>query len=70
MKAEIAYDPSLIQPTELAEKIEDLGFEAEVIETPKGNGVSGKANGLPGKQTLDLTVSPTLPVLALSNTGV
>uniref|UniRef100_A0A224YW83 P-type Cu(+) transporter n=1 Tax=Rhipicephalus zambeziensis TaxID=60191 RepID=A0A224YW83_9ACAR len=31
-KAEVRYDPALVQPNQLAEMITDMGFEAEVLE--------------------------------------
>lgn len=31
-KAEVRFDPALVQPNQLAELINDLGFEASVLE--------------------------------------
>ncbi|XP_045695203.1 copper-transporting ATPase 2 [Phyllostomus hastatus] len=36
-KAEVKYDPEVIQPLEIAGLIEDLGFEAAVLEDYKGS---------------------------------
>uniref|UniRef100_A0A0X3PSQ0 P-type Cu(+) transporter n=2 Tax=Schistocephalus solidus TaxID=70667 RepID=A0A0X3PSQ0_SCHSO len=50
MKAEVEYDPALVQPADLADCIESLGFSAEVLEStdPVGGGAL---------QTLDLTIT-------------
>jgi len=32
-KAEIVYDPSILNPQALCSEIEDLGFDTEVLET-------------------------------------
>lgn len=37
-KAEVKYDPSLIQSHEIAASISDLGFETSVIDSGSGDG--------------------------------
>ncbi|VDD76286.1 unnamed protein product, partial [Mesocestoides corti] len=53
MKAEVTYDPTLIEPSALAERIDDLGFSAEVIKVV---GAAPSSNE-PESQTLDLTIT-------------
>lgn len=36
-KAEVKYDPEVIQPLEIAQFIQDLGFEAAVMEDYAGS---------------------------------
>lgn len=53
MRADIIYDPTLIQPSNLTKQIGDLGFSAQILEV-------GRAAGMPGDegtQTLEITVS-------------
>lgn len=56
MKAEITYDPWLIQPVELAKKVEDLGFTADIIEVTIRNSKRDSSKELE-KETLDVSVS-------------
>ncbi|VDN26718.1 unnamed protein product [Dibothriocephalus latus] len=53
MKAEVEYDPGLVQPADLADCIEDLGFSAEVVE-------SADPLAAGALQTVDLSVSPAV----------
>ncbi|BHF58251.1 ATPase Cu transporting protein 7B [Sparganum proliferum] len=50
MKAEVEYDPALVQPPDLVDCIEDLGFSAEVIE-------SADPLAAGALQTVDLTIT-------------
>ena len=51
-KAEVTYDPDVVTPETIRDMIEDMGFDAEILE--------GRAKG--GIETVTLTVSPnTVP---------
>ena len=51
-KAEIIYDPMVIQPSILAARITEIGFEAEVLDVAR----AGDSSLQRAIQTLEITV--------------
>jgi len=56
-RAVIEHDPSIISAAKLAETIEDVGFDAEVLDTVAATAAPKKSKGEKKKKTLTTTVS-------------
>ncbi|KAL5112897.1 Copper-transporting ATPase 1 [Taenia crassiceps] len=52
MRADIIYDPTLIQPSTLTRQISELGFSSQVLEVRRAAEISGDE----GTQTLEVTI--------------
>ncbi|KAH9285548.1 Copper-transporting ATPase 2 [Echinococcus granulosus] len=52
MKADIIYDPTLIQPSALTRQINELGFSAQILEVRR----AAEIHGDEGTQTLEVTI--------------
>ncbi|VDK34299.1 unnamed protein product [Taenia asiatica] len=52
MRADIIYDPTLIQPSILTKQLSDLGFSAQVLEVRRAAEIPGDE----GTQTLEITI--------------
>ncbi|KAF1954486.1 heavy metal translocatin [Byssothecium circinans] len=56
-RAVIEHDTTILSPEQLAEIIEDVGFDAEIVDTVKQSADMGNSKSSKGKKTLTTTVS-------------